>query len=354
MKRILFLLFPALLLSVCANGQSRGIRIGYIDMEYILKSVPDYAEANNQLEQKAQGWKQEIASKQNEINKLRETLKTERVLLTKELIEEREEEIGFQEKELLDYQQKRFGPTGDLVTQKAVLVKPIQDQVFTAAQDIAEAKKYDFIFDKSSDFTILFAANKYDISKQVIRMLTRSSRREQLSKKELKDEMNEEALEDMEAANPLQEERQKKLDAKKAERDKLIEDRKAAQEAKKKEWEENRARIKAEREAKRNGTAVPAPASTTEPTAAATSAPDKNGKKADVKTETSDAAKVADSSSADAKPSSAELRAKALEDRKKAAEERRKKALEAREALKKQKEEERQKASQPKDSTKTN
>ena len=212
MKRILFLLFPALLLTMGANAQGRGIRIGYIDMEYILKSVPDYAEAKNQLEQKAQGWKQEIATKQNEINKLKETLKTERVLLTRELIEEREEEIAFQEKELSDYQQKRFGPTGDLITQKAVLIKPIQDQVFTAAQDIAEIKKYDFIFDKSSDFTMLFAAKKFNISDQVIRVLTRSAKRQQLSSKELKDELNKEQLEDMDNANPAQEERQKKLD----------------------------------------------------------------------------------------------------------------------------------------------
>lgn len=353
MKRILFLLLPALLLTAGANGQSRGIRIGYIDMEYILKSVPDYAEAKNQLEQKAQGWKQEIASKQNDINKLKETLKTERVLLTKELIEEREEEIGFQEKELLDYQQKRFGPTGDLVTQKAVLIKPIQDQVFTAAQDIAEAKKYDFIFDKSSDLTMLFAAKKFDISDQVIRVLGRANRRSQMSKKELKEEQKQEALEDMAEANPAQEERQKKLEAKRAERDKIIEDRKLAQEAKKKEWEENRARLKAEREAKKNGTALPPPASEKD-NAKTESDKTATDKKPELKSEVSDGVKTADSTTAEKKESSAEIRAKALEERKKAAEERRRKALDAREALKKQKEEERQKAAQPKDSTKTN
>ena len=102
-------------------------------MEYILEKVPDYAEAKNQLEQKAQKWKQEIEAKKIEIAKLKEALKTEKVLLTKELIEEREEEIKFQETELLDFQQKRFGPNGDLITQKAVLVKPIQDQVFTCS-----------------------------------------------------------------------------------------------------------------------------------------------------------------------------------------------------------------------------
>ncbi|MBD3583864.1 OmpH family outer membrane protein [Flavobacterium selenitireducens] len=353
MKRILFLLFPALLLTAGANAQSRGIRIGYIDMEYILKSVPDYAEAKNQLEQKAQGWKQEIASKQNDVNKLKETLKTERVLLTKELIEEREEEIAFQEKELLDYQQKRFGPTGDLVTQKAVLIKPIQDQVFTAAQDIAEAKKYDFIFDKSSDLTMLFAAKKFDISDQVIRVLGRANRRSQLSPKELKEEQKQEALQDMAEANPAQEERQKKLEAKKAERDKIVEDRKLAQEAKKKEWEENRARLKAEREAKKNGTALPPPPSEKD-NAKTESDKTTTDKKTQPKSELSESIKTADSTTAEPKTNSAEIRAKALEERKKAAEDRRRKALEAREALKKQKEEERQKATQSKDSTKTN
>ena len=145
-----YILISILFLSVVfqANAQSKGVKIGYIDMEYILQNVPDYSEAQNQLEQKAQKWKQDIEAKKIEIAKLKDALKTERALLTKELIDEREEEIKFQENELLDFQQKKFGPNGDLITQKAVLVKPIQDQVFTAVQDIAEAKKYDFVFDR--------------------------------------------------------------------------------------------------------------------------------------------------------------------------------------------------------------
>lgn len=126
MRKHFFILLLLAALPTAIHAQSRGIRIGYIDMEYILEKVPDYAEAKNQLELKAQKWKQEAEVKRNEINKLKENLKTERVLLTKELIEEREEEISFLETELLDFQQKRFGSTGDLITQKAVLVKPIQ------------------------------------------------------------------------------------------------------------------------------------------------------------------------------------------------------------------------------------
>ena len=135
--------------SLSLNAQGRGVKVGYVDMDYILEKAPEYAEAKNLLEQKAQTWKQEIEVKKNEINKLKENLNTEKVLLTKELIEEREEEIAFLEKEMLDYQQKRFGPNGDLMIQKATLVKPIQDQVFNAVQDIGERMKYDFIFDIS-------------------------------------------------------------------------------------------------------------------------------------------------------------------------------------------------------------
>lgn len=233
MKKYILLFLVIMIASNAIHSQARGVRIGYIDMEYILQNVPDYMEAKNQLEQKAQRWKQEIEVKQNEINNLKEALKTEQVLLTKELIQERNEEILFQQQELLDYQQRRFGPTGDLATQKAVLAQPVQDQVFSSVQDIAEAKKYDFIFDKSSDLTMLFTAKRYDISDQVVRAITRSSKRSQLTKKQLQAEEAKEALEDVEDVNPNVAARQKVLDDKKAAREQLIEDRKLANEEKK-------------------------------------------------------------------------------------------------------------------------
>lgn len=229
----------------------KGLRIGYIDMEYILQNVPDFTEAKNQLEQKAQKWKQEITVKNNEITKLKESLKTERILLTKELIEEREEEIAFQEKELMEIQEKRFGPNGDLIVQRAVLVKPIQDQVFTAVQDIAEQRKFDFVFDKSSDLTMIFAAKQYDISDMVVRKLTRIAKRSQLSKSELKEQEKKEYQEDVQDANSDYAIRKKALDdkkaardsiaeAKKAERLKILEDKKQAAAAKRAEQEAKR------------------------------------------------------------------------------------------------------------------
>ena len=319
MKKFLFILLLAV--TFTANSQSRGIKIGYIDMEYILQNVPDYTEAKNQLEQKAQKWKQEAETKKNEILRLKEALKTERVLLTKELIEEREEEIRFQETELSDFQQKRFGPNGDLMVQKAVLVKPIQDQVFTAVQDISEARKYDFIFDKSSDLTMLFAAKRHDISDQVVRALTRASKRDQLSKKQLKEEEKKEALEDMEDENPALAERQKVLDERRAAREKLIADRKAAQEEKKRLADEKRKQLQAEKEAKKTGTTPPS----------------ETGKDGDTDNKLNE--KPSDSTAPDARADKEAERQRILDERKKAADERRAKILADREAAKKAREE---------------
>ena len=327
MKKHIFLLLVMMSITSIVHAQSRGVKIGYIDMEYILQNVPDYNEAKNQLEQKAQKWKQEIETKKNEITRLKELLATERVLLTKELLEEREEEISFQEKELLDYQEKRFGPKGDLTIQKAVLAQPVQDQVFNAAQDIAEAKKYDFIFDKTSDLTILFAAKRYDISDQVIRVITRTNKRNQLTKKQLKEEEKKEALENMEDESPALAERNKKLAERKAARDKLIADKKLAAEDRKQQ-------MLAAKEAKKNGTAVPAKSKLKETV--------KDSSKTDVKDLKLDEKpikKEVDSTLIIKKQKAVEDRAKILEDRKKALEDKKKKVLEDREAAKKAKEE---------------
>jgi Skp family chaperone for outer membrane proteins len=344
MRKHFFILLLAATFSTAINAQTRGIRIGYIDMEYILEKVPDYAEAKNQLELKAQKWKQEAEVKRNEINKLKENLKTERVLLTKELIEEREEEISFLENELLEFQQKRFGSTGDLITQKAVLVKPIQDQVFTIVQDIAEAKKYDFIFDKSSDLTMLFGAERHNISDQVVRQLTRAEKREQLSKKQLKEEAEKERKQDMIDANPELAERQKVLEDKKAAREKMIEDRKLAAEEKRKAFEEKRAQLLAEREEKRNAAKTKTedakkeekPAAEKKTTSTENVTEDGKGKTEEKAGQTAEERKAA---MEQAKKEAAEERQRKLDERKKALEEKRKKLVEEREAAKREKEE---------------
>ncbi len=332
MRKHFLFLFLALFGGFIVHAQSKGTKVGYIDMEYILQNVPNYSEAQSQLEEKAQKWKQEIETKNVEINKLKDALKAESPLLTKELIDERETEIKFLENEKLEYQQKRFGANGDLITQKLVLAKPIQDQVFTAVQDIAERLKYDFIFDKSSDLTMLFAAKRLDISDQVLRVLNRTEKREELTKKQLEAEQAKENKENAMDENPALADRQKALDEKKAVRDKILADRKALQEENKIQFEERRKQLQAEREAKKNGTVS---ANTkTESVKTATTAVDATA---------NDAAKTAleeaRQKQIDAKTKTLEERKKIIEERKKALEEKKKKTLEEREAVKKANEE---------------
>ncbi len=254
--KVLFLLAIIGLSSVVANAQ-RGVRIGYIDTEYILQNVPEYQEATIQLEGKVQQWKAEIEQRLNAIDTKKKQLNSESVLLTKGLYEERLEDITFEEAEVLDYQQKRFGPNGDLMIQKQQLIQPIQDQIFAAVQEIAGNKQYDFIFDKSADLVMLYSAERFDISELVLRSITRSSKRTQATTKSQRREAENEEI--VPVINEELDERQKALEEKKSAREIAIQERqeqqlktrdslKAAADARRQKILDDRAKAKAERD----------------------------------------------------------------------------------------------------------
>merc|ERR1712173_547202 len=193
----------------------RGVRIGYVDMEYILENVEEYRDATEQLNAKAQKWKQEIELQKSVIDQMKQDLMAEKVLHTDELIMEREEEIQILEKEMLDYQQDRFGPQGDLVLQKQLLIQPIQDQVFNEVQKIGANKSYDFIFDKSADVVMLYSEKRHDISDLVLREISRTRKVSASKKKQEEESQISEALK----------ERQEKAEAAQAEREKAAEEK---------------------------------------------------------------------------------------------------------------------------------
>jgi len=237
----------------------RGVRIGYVDMEYILENVEEYREATTQLEAKAQKWKQEIELKQSLVEQMKKDLMAEKVLLTDELIAEREEEIQILEKEMLDYQQDRFGPQGDLVLQKQLLIQPIQDQVFNEVQKIGGNKRYDFIFDKSADVVMLYSEKRHDISDLVLREIGRTrkvsaSNKKQDERNRLQQFMEEEEQADDEISDALRERQEKAEEAQEA-KAKAAEDRRTEQlklrEERKKAYEARRQKLLEEREAKR-------------------------------------------------------------------------------------------------------
>lgn len=225
MKRNVLFLLTLVSLSCFVSHAQRGVRIGYIDTEYILENVPEYTEANTQLDQKVQQWKTDIEQRLNTIESKKKQLSGERVLLTQQLYEERLEDIGFEEAEILDYQQKRFGPNGDLMIQKQQLIQPIQDQIFAAVQEIAENKKYDFIFDKSADVVMLYSAERYDISEMIIRSITRSAKRTQAtSRAERKEAEREDVVPEI---NEALDEREKAIEERLSARETAMDERNA-------------------------------------------------------------------------------------------------------------------------------
>jgi len=231
----------------------RGVRIGYVDMEYILENVEEYREANEQLENKVLQWKADIEVREEAIEQQKKNLAAERVLLTDELITEREEEIAVLEKELRDYQQNRFGPRGDLVLQKQRLIQPIQDQVFNEVQKIGADKKYDFIFDKSADVVMLYSEKRHDISDLVLRGISRTRRVSQPAKpkesrlesfEETEEPVSEAVLERQQRAEQAEAARTQDAEQRRTEQLKLREERKKA-------YEERRQKLLEEREAKK-------------------------------------------------------------------------------------------------------
>jgi Skp family chaperone for outer membrane proteins len=347
--KVLFLLTVIGLMSFSVNAQ-RGVRIGYIDTEYILQNVPEYQEAASQLDKKVLQWKSEIEQKLNVIEQKKKELENESVLLTKELYEERMEDISFEEAEILDYQQKRFGPQGDMIIQKRQLIEPIQDQIFAAVQQIAESKKYDFVFDKSADVVMLYSAERYDISEQVLRTITRTSRRTQAKskkeRKELEDEevvpiVSEEKDERQKALEERKASREAELEAKRAEREKALEARRARQDsiraAKKREADERRQKVLDARNKKGEETkAEKTEATETKVTETATEA--KKAIKSDSTKVQSKPTVKKDSTNTKKPLTAAEIKAKDRERRRKALEERKQKIIDQRKKAREERE----------------
>ena len=168
------------LLVVCELFSQKAERIGYVNMEYILSQMDDYKTANEQLEEKIGKWKKEIEFKKKEIQNLRDSLEIERPLLSSDIIEDRESEIKFEEKELSEYQIKRFGVNGDWVAQEFLLIQPIQDKVLNVVETISKQKKFDKIFDESADAIMFYSEKKYDISDLVLKSILRNEKIEKL------------------------------------------------------------------------------------------------------------------------------------------------------------------------------
>jgi len=166
MKKIITI---CLLLALGLAGQAQ--RYAVVDTKYILDKMPEYKDAQKKLDQVSMQWQKEIDDKQAALDKMYKDFDAEQVMLSDTLKKKREDQLFNKEKEVRDLQRRRFGYEGDLFKMRQELVKPIQDKVYNAIQQIAVNRMYDFILDKSEGITVIFADPKLDKSEDVLRAL---------------------------------------------------------------------------------------------------------------------------------------------------------------------------------------
>lgn len=157
-----------LIMAVAGIATAMAQKFALVDMEYVLKNIPQYEMANEQLEQLSARWQKEIEAIGAQSQTLYQNFLADKVFLTDDQIKKREEEIVAKEKEATDLRYKYFGPEGELYKKRQSLLKPIQDDVYNAIKKVADERGYQAIFDRASSSDIIYASPKIDISNEVL------------------------------------------------------------------------------------------------------------------------------------------------------------------------------------------
>ncbi|MDP4280547.1 MAG: OmpH family outer membrane protein [Bacteroidota bacterium] len=165
MKKKLFLFATVLMFCAFTAGAQK---FAYVDTQYILDNLPEYTEAQGQLDDLSAQWQKEIEVKFAEVDKMYQDYQAQSVLLPDDMKKKKEQEIVDKEKEAKNLQKQRFGKDGDLFKKRQELIKPIQEKIYNAIQDIAVNNNYYMVFDKAGAVTIMYANPKYDISDEVL------------------------------------------------------------------------------------------------------------------------------------------------------------------------------------------
>ena len=161
------MMFAMLAVAFTASAQ----KFALVDMEYILKNIPAYERANEQLTQVAKKWQAEVDALNTEAQTMYKNYQNEVVFLSQEQKKERQEAIMNKEKEASELKRKYCGPEGELFKKRTSLMTPIQEEIYNAVKDIADLRGYSLILDRASDTSIIFGSPKIDISNEVLSKL---------------------------------------------------------------------------------------------------------------------------------------------------------------------------------------
>jgi len=168
MKRVYLILSMVLF---CSVATTMAQKFALIDMEYILKNIPQYEMTNEQLNQLSEKWSAEVETLQQEAANMYKSFQSDLVFLSAEMKNKRENEIFKKEQDAMDLKRKYFGSDGELYKKREALMKPIQDEIYEALKAISEDKGYQLVVDRASAMSIYFASPKIDISNEVLAKL---------------------------------------------------------------------------------------------------------------------------------------------------------------------------------------
>jgi outer membrane protein len=171
MKKFVKTIVAAALILISGTSSLSAQKYAYVDTEYILSKLEDYNSAQKQLDMISVQWQKEIEAKYEEIDKLYKAYQAEQILLTEDMRRKRENEIINKEKEAKELQKQRFGVDGDLFRKRQELVKPVQDKVYNAIQELAKKERLAVVFDKSGSLTMLYSDPKHDKSDAVLDLI---------------------------------------------------------------------------------------------------------------------------------------------------------------------------------------
>ena len=166
MKKLIMMSLMSLM-ALTASAQ----KFALIDMDYILKNIPAYERANEQLNQVSKKWQAEVEALNTEASTMYKNYQNEVVFLSQEQKKKRQDDILAKEKEASDLKRKYFGPEGELFKKRESLMTPIQEEIYTAVKDISELRGYSLVLDRASDSGIIFGSPKIDISNEVLEKL---------------------------------------------------------------------------------------------------------------------------------------------------------------------------------------
>ncbi len=169
MRTTSVLLLSLFMMLGIATAKAQGNqKMAYVDTDYILQNIPEYGDAQEEINQMSVKWEKELRAMRNKLEQMQRDYQTESVLLSDDMKKKKEEAIAAKEQELAALQMQYYGPEGELFSKKIELIQPIQEKIYNAINQVAQQKNYSFVFDKAAGTTILYCNEKLDISDDVL------------------------------------------------------------------------------------------------------------------------------------------------------------------------------------------